>query len=92
MGDEAVDGALQFIDGSEYATLEAAVREFGEEAFDRIEPGGRGWGEVEGPTRALREPFAYFRVLVSGVIVDDRMYRLSPGNLLVDVVEKAMNS
>jgi hypothetical protein len=37
--DEAVDGQLQVNDGSEHAALEALTREFGEEAFDRIEPG-----------------------------------------------------
>jgi len=37
----------------------------------------------------LREPFADLRVLVSGVVVNDRVDRLSMGNLRVDVVEEA---
>src|SRR6267142_2755476 len=60
------DGVLEIVDGSEHAAFEAAISELGEEAFDGIEPGGRGWREVEGPTRMLREPFAYLRMLVSG--------------------------
>src|SRR5258707_12338487 len=46
-------------------------------------------GEVEGPTRLLREPFSYLRVLVSGIVVDDRMDGLSLGNLRVDLIEEA---
>src|SRR6266480_6364894 len=42
-----------------------------------------------GPARMLREPFAYFRVLVSGVVVNDRVDRLSLGKVRVDVIEKA---
>src|SRR5213595_966048 len=37
----------------------------------------------------LREPFAYFRVLVSGVVVNDRVDRLSLGKVRVDVIEEA---
>ena len=49
LGDEAIDGGLEIKDGSEHAALEATARELGEEAFDRIEPGCRGRGEVERP-------------------------------------------
>ncbi len=37
--DEAVDGELQVDDGLEDAALETLAREFGEEAFDCVEPG-----------------------------------------------------
>src|SRR5438067_203242 len=37
----------------------------------------------------LREPFAHFRVLVSGVVVNDRIDRLSLGKLRVDIIEEA---
>ena len=40
---------------------------------------------MEGPARMLRKPFAYLGMLVSGVVVDDRMDRLSLGNVRVDV-------
>src|SRR6266567_3213325 len=46
------------------------------------------WREVEGPARMLREPFAYLRVLVSGVVVNDRVDRLSLGKVRVDVIEE----
>ena len=38
LGNEAIDGSLQFVDGSEDPALEAAPREFGKEALDGIEP------------------------------------------------------
>jgi len=36
--EEAVDGGPEFPDGSKDAALEASFGEFGEEAFDGIEP------------------------------------------------------
>ena len=37
----------------------------------------------------LRKPFAYLGMLVSGVVVDDRVDHLSLGNVRVDVIEEA---
>ena len=54
-----------------------------------IEPGGGSRREVEGPARVFCEPFLDFWMLVGGVIVDDRMDRLSLGNLRVDLTEEA---
>ena len=42
---------------------------------------------MEGPARMLREPFAHFRVFVSGVVVNDRI-DLSLGKMRVDVIEE----
>src|SRR6266487_2768478 len=36
----------------------------------------------------LREPFAHFRVFVSGVVVNDRIDHLSLGKMRVDVIEE----
>jgi hypothetical protein len=49
LGDEAIDGGLEFDDRVKDAALEASPGEFGEEAFDGIEPRCRGRGEVESP-------------------------------------------
>jgi hypothetical protein len=38
--EEAVDGGLEIDDRTEDAAFEAALGQFGEEALDRIEPGG----------------------------------------------------
>jgi hypothetical protein len=45
--EEAIDGRLQIANRTKCATLEALPAQLGEEAFDRIEPGGRGRGEVK---------------------------------------------
>ena len=82
--DEAKDGGLQLGDGSEDAALETPARELGEEALYRIEPGGRGRGEVEGPAGMTSEPIAHIRVLVGGVIVDDGMDRHSFRHAAID--------
>jgi hypothetical protein len=76
-------------DRSEHAALEAPVGEFGEEALDGIEPGGGSRREVEGPARVFCEPFLDFFMLVGGVIVDDRVDRLSLADLRVDLIEVA---
>jgi hypothetical protein len=87
--EEAVDSGLEVGDGSEDAALEAAFGHYGEKAFDGVEPGGRGRGEVECPARMAREPLAYGGMLVSRVIVEDRVDRLAGGDFALDGVEKA---
>ena len=52
----AVDGGLQIDDGPEDATPESLAGEFGEEAFNGVEPGTGFRGEVEGPARVTLEP------------------------------------
>src|SRR4029079_547390 len=83
---------LQVNDGSEHSALEALAREFGEEAFDRIEPGCGCWGEVERPARMACQPLAHFWVLVGRIIVDDGVDYLSHGDLRLDRLEGRMNS
>ena len=62
--DEAVDGSLKVDNRAEDAALEAASGEFGEEALDRVQPGRRGRGEVEGEARVSGQPGADLGVLV----------------------------
>src|ERR1022692_891536 len=87
--DEAVDCDLEIEDGSEHTTLEAPAREFGEKALDGVEPGCRGWGEVEGPPGMPGQPLAHLRMLVGCVVVDDGVDRLSRRHLRLDGVEEA---
>ena len=56
LGEEAVDGGLEVDDRSEDAALEPSLGQLGEEAFDGVEPGGRGRREVEGEARMAAEP------------------------------------
>ena len=84
LGDEAVDGGLEIDDGAEDAALEAALGELGEEAFDGIEPGARGRGEVEDEALVPVEPSTDLRVLVSGVVVEDDVDDLAGRHLGLD--------
>jgi len=56
LGDEAVDGGLEFDDRAKDASLKAAPGEFGEEALNGIEPGAGRRGEVEDDARMARQP------------------------------------
>src|SRR5690606_33940118 len=87
--DEAVDGGLKIDDGMADAVSAPAPRELGEETLDRIEPGGGGRREVEGPARMTIEPGSDLVLLVGGVIVEDHMDRLVRRDLALDAVEEA---
>ena len=88
-GEEPVDGGLERDDGVEDAAFEALLAQLGEEAFNRVEPGGGGRGEVEGPTRVTLQPLQHFWVLVGGVVIDDGMDQLAYRNRRLDGVEEA---
>jgi hypothetical protein len=89
MIEEAIDGGLEVGDGSEDAALETALGQGGEKALDGVEPGSRGWGEVEGPAGMASEPFPRSGMLVGGVVVQDRVDRLAGGDFALDGVEEA---
>ena len=55
---EAVDGGLEIDNRAEDPAFEAAPGQLGEEALDRVEPGGRGRGEMEDEPRMPAEPGA----------------------------------
>src|SRR5450759_2401787 len=85
----SVDGGLEVGDAFEDAALQSLPGQFGEEALDGVEPGGRGRGEVEMEPGVPFEPGQHLGMLVRGVVVDDQM-ELAPGRgLAVDLVEKA---
>jgi hypothetical protein len=88
--DEAVDGGLEVGDGGEHAALEASACELGEEAFDGVEPGRRGWSEVERPARKLGQPFAHLGMLVDSIIVDAWIFLLK--TCASTALRKRMNS
>ena len=87
--EETIDRGLEVGDGSENAVFQAAFDEGCEETLNGVEPGGRGRGEVEGPSRIARQPLAHDRMLVSSVIVEDGVDGLASGDLALNCVEKA---
>ena len=80
-GNVAADGCLEVDDRAEVAPLQPPGQSR-EEAFDGIDPGRGGRGEVEHTTGMARQPRPHPRVLVDGIVVqngmDDLAGRLSP--------------
>ena len=74
---------------TEHSTLEAPSREFGEEAFDGVEPGRRGRREVKRPAGMPGQPFLYLGMFVCRVVVDDGVDRHSHRHLRLGGVEEA---
>lgn len=89
LGEEAFDGGLERDQGMKDAAFQASLGELGEEPLDRIQPGCRGRGEMEGPARVPVEPFDDLRVLVHGVVVDDGMHQLAGRHFRLDGIEEA---
>jgi len=84
-----VDRIFEFVQRSGHAAPEPFLGKICEEALYSIEPGGRCRGEVEDEAWMLCDPFDDFRVLMSGVVVDDDVHRLLLRHLGIDGVEEA---
>src|SRR5277367_430676 len=69
--------------------LQPTPTELGEETLDSVEPGARGWREVEDETRMAIEPGANVRMLVGGIVVKNDMNDLADRNLRLDRVQKS---
>ena len=78
-GDIGVDGGLQFGNAGEHAAPNAVVGDVSEEAFDHVEPGRAGRGEVHMEARVLGEPRPDLGVFMGGVVVDDQVQLLVLG-------------
>ena len=89
LGDEAVDGGLQFDDRGEDATLEPLPGELGKPALDCVGPRARGRREVEADAGMACEPVAHLGVLMGSIVVEDHMDRLVGRHLALDSIEKA---
>src|SRR5215467_2540764 len=92
LGEIGIDRALQVDDRAEDAATEALAGHFRKEVLNRIEPGGRGWGEVEGPAWMTRQPSQHPGMLVRGVIVEHRMDQLAGRPSRSTALRKRMNS
>jgi hypothetical protein len=87
LGEEAIDGGLEIDDGAEDAAFQSTPGKLGKEALDGIEPGARGWREVEDEALVPVEPGADLRMLVGGVIVEDDVDYLAGRHLGFDRVQ-----
>src|ERR1041384_5734658 len=83
-----VDCGLKVDNRSEDAAPNALAGEFGEEAFDGIEPRAGFRSEVEGPAQVPGEPRFDFWVGVRSVVVDNGMDQLAGRNRALDGLER----
>ena len=67
------DGALEFGDTLEGTAADAVSGYLGEEALDHVEPGSRGWCEVQMEAGMPLEPTLHRGGLVGGIVVNDQM-------------------
>ena len=89
LSDEAVDGRLEIDDGAEDTTFQSTSAELGEKPLDSVEPGARGWCEVENETRVAIEPCTNVGVFVSCIVVENDVDGLADRNLRLDGVQKS---
>jgi hypothetical protein len=68
----AIDGGLEVGDRTEHATVDALAGHLGEEAFNRIEPGPGGGGEVKDPAPVAGEPGFNLGCLALSIRRDER--------------------
>jgi hypothetical protein len=66
--------------------------QLGEEALDRVEPGGRGRAEMEMEALVPTEPGADFGMPVRGVMVDDQVHLALGRVSRLILLRKRMNS
>jgi hypothetical protein len=89
VGDEAVDGGLKLEDRGEDAALEPLPGKLSKSTFDRVGPGTRSRGEVEGEAQMTCEPTARLGVLVGNIVVADHIDHLVGRHFALDGIEKA---
>jgi hypothetical protein len=88
-GEKSLDCGLEFDDRMEDAAFGPSLCQLGEVAFDGVEPGSRGGGEVQRPARMTGQLLTNLGVLVGGVVVGDGMDELVGRYRRLDGVEEA---
>jgi hypothetical protein len=85
---ETPDAFDQLFDVGEGTATDGAMGDQAKPSFDLIEPGGRGWGEVDVIARSPGELGFDLGVLVSGVVIDDEMDIEIVGHVGIDVTQE----
>ena len=73
MFDEALDVTDESLDAGEGTSANGLLGNDAEPAFDLVEPGRIGWGEMNVVAGTPSEPSADFGMFVSSVVIDDEM-------------------
>jgi hypothetical protein len=89
LSDEAVDARLEIDDGTEDTTFQSTSAELREEPLDRVEPGARGWCEVENETRVAIGLGTNAGMFVGCIVVENDVDDLADLHLRLDGVQKS---
>ena len=87
-GEERIDAALQIAHAAEDAAAHGLLAEFGEPAFDQVEPARTGRDEVQHEPRVPRQPAPDARVAVGAVVVEDQVQGFPVGKLGVEFAQE----
>ena len=85
----SLDVPDQFAHAGEAAFADDVLRQFTEEAFDKVQPRAACRGEMDVKPRPTRQPDFDLLVFVRAVVVDNEMNVDLLGGLAVDLLEKA---
>ena len=87
--DVVADSLFQLFGGAMDSAPELLFGKHGEPAFDQVEPGGRGWGEVQVEAWPLGQPVADQLRLVGAVVVQDQVNVQFRRDVLLDGVQES---
>ncbi len=88
MLDEALDVTDESLGAGEGTSANSLLGNEAEPAFDLVEPGRIGWGEMQVVAGTPSEPSADFGMFMSGVVVDDEMDVEAAGHIAVDLTQE----
>src|ERR1700712_376982 len=86
--EEGRDGGFQFLDAAMNTATDLLVGEHGKEAFDLVQPGTAGWGQMYGRAGPFRQPVADQRGLMRGIVVPVQMHVEIARHAGFDLIEK----
>lgn len=86
--DVVSDRALQFMGRTMRAAADFFLSQVGKEPLDLIDPGCRGWREVEMPAGMSREPPADCRGFVGCVVVQHQVDVKIAGDVALDLAQE----
>ena len=81
------DGSMQGRHGIEFASLQAAAGQLGENPLHGVHPRAGGGREMKRPVGMGRQPVLYASGLVGAVVVQDDMHRLGGGHIRSQAVQ-----
>jgi hypothetical protein len=86
--DVVADGHDELFEVFEDAAAQLVLGQVAEEAFDHIEPTGRGWGEVDMEALVTVQPADDLLVFMRGIVIADQVDMFFLGDGLVNQAEK----